>query len=84
MREIITDRTLERLGTLTHNQTFERREWLSYGGTLAEFRALVRVRLIMYTIDRGDPHAPRGWFLTRAGRARLEALLARFSDSSDY
>jgi hypothetical protein len=57
-----------RLGTLSHNRAFTKREWLEYGGTSRELKKLKKEELVQLLDDH------RSYYPTRYGWRVLDAV----------
>lgn len=64
---------LIKLGTLSYNQSFVRRDFLAYAGSLGEFESLKRAGLI-------KPVEGRRWYPTAKG---WEAIDAAYNQSGE-
>lgn len=55
--------TFVRLGTLSHNRTFTKREWLEYGGTAGELKKLRNSERVVLLNDRRSYYPTyQGWY----------------------
>jgi hypothetical protein len=52
---------LGRLGTLSHNRTFTKQEWIEYGGSSGELAKLRREKLVAKIAHRQYFPTSRGW-----------------------